>query len=88
MSSIRNGAFHQCISLKQISFESPSSLISIGNAAFELCSSLINITIPSSVTSIGRYLFERCTSLKKVLIPLSISQQNLGVNDDVEIIKI
>ena len=44
-------------------------MTSIGNSAFERCSSLTEITIPSSVTSIGDNAFERCTSLTKIIIP-------------------
>ena len=41
----------------------PSSVTSIGGAAFEGCSSLTSINIPSSVTSIGESAFEGCSSL-------------------------
>ena len=39
------------------------SVISIGNWAFDSCTSLTSVTIPDSVTSIGYYAFSRCTSL-------------------------
>lgn len=35
----------------------PDTVTSIGDSAFELCTSLTKITIPGSVTSIGRYTF-------------------------------
>jgi len=50
----------------------PSSVTSIGNRAFTICSSLTNITIPSSVTSIGRLAFYYCSSLTSVTIPSSV----------------
>ena len=45
-----------------------NSVISIGNGAFEGCSSLQSITIPNSVTSIGDLAFRGCSSLKEIRI--------------------
>ena len=50
----------------------PSSVTSIGDGAFEGCSSLRNIAIPSSVTSIGKSAFSGCSSLKYISIPKSV----------------
>ena len=49
------------------------SVTSIGNYAFELCTSLTSITIPNSVTSIGKYAFDDCTSLTSITIPNSVT---------------
>ena len=51
------------------SFTIPDSVTSIGNRAFEDCTSLTSVEIPDSVTSIGDYAFRDCTSLTSVVIP-------------------
>ena len=48
------------------------SVTSIGDWAFEYCSSLTSITIPNSVKSIGNSAFEDCSSLTSVTIPNSV----------------
>ena len=49
------------------------SVTSIGNYAFEDCSSLTSVTIPNSVTSIGDKAFYDCSSLTSVTIPNSVT---------------
>ena len=51
---------------------------SIGDWAFEYCTSLTSITIPSSVTSIGESAFEGCTSLTSITIPDSVTSIKSG----------
>jgi hypothetical protein len=46
---------------------------SIGQSAFQYCSSLTSITIPSGVTSIGDEAFEYCSSLTTIEIPSSVT---------------
>ena len=46
---------------------------SIGNSAFNNCSSLASITIPDSVTSIGNNVFYYCYSLSSITIPDSVT---------------
>jgi hypothetical protein len=45
---------------------------SIGDHAFEVCSSLTSVTIPNSVTSIGNEAFAYCSALTSVTIPNSV----------------
>ena len=49
------------------------SVISIGNWAFNYCSSLTSITIPDSVTSIGNWAFAYCSSLTGITIHDSVT---------------
>ncbi len=51
----------------------PDSVTSIGESAFEDCTSLTSVTIPASVTSIGESAFCGCTSLTSVTIPDSVT---------------
>ncbi len=51
----------------------PDSVTSIGDSAFDGCTSLASIEIPDSVTSIGDYAFSGCTSLANIEIPDSVT---------------
>ena len=54
------------------------SVTSIGNRAFDNCTSLTSVTIPDSVTSIGYRTFYDCTSLTSITIPDSVT--SMGAN--------
>ena len=50
----------------------PQTIESIGDYAFNECSSLSSIDISGSVKTIGDYAFYECTSVKDVVIPNSV----------------
>lgn len=50
-----------------------NGITSIGNCAFEYCSSLTSIAIPNSVTSIGLRAFDGCSSLTNITIPSGVT---------------
>jgi len=67
-----------CLGTASGSLDIPSTynglpVTSIGDFAFQFCSSLTSVTIPNSVTSIGNYAFESCSSLTSVTIPDSVT---------------
>jgi hypothetical protein len=49
------------------------TVTSIGNSAFQGCTSLTTITIPDSVTSIGNAAVQGCISLTNIVIPNSVT---------------
>jgi len=51
----------------------PAGVTSIGDFAFENCTSLTSATIPDSVTSICHAAFTRCSNLTSVTIPNSVT---------------
>lgn len=50
----------------------PEGVTSIGESAFQRCSSLESIAIPDGVTSIGYWAFVGCGDLKSIVLPGSI----------------
>ncbi|HOR22017.1 MAG TPA: leucine-rich repeat domain-containing protein [Ruminococcus sp.] len=71
VTEIRDNAFCECSSLKQISL--PDTLTKIGHHCFYACTSLESVVIPDNVTQIGDGCFCGCTSLTAVSLPDSLS---------------
>ena len=67
---IGDGAFAQSLITK---VELPNSITSIGNSAFQSCSSLTEINISYGVTSIGDSAFYSCSSLTNIELPESVT---------------
>ncbi|MGA3283416.1 MAG: leucine-rich repeat domain-containing protein [Verrucomicrobiota bacterium] len=63
----------ECPGGKAGSYAVPNSVTTIGDAAFQNCTSLANITIGNSVTSIGYQAFWNCSRLTSVTIPNSVT---------------
>ena len=61
-----------------LSFESDSTLKTIGYNAFYGCSKLTSVSIPSGVTTIGEEAFDECSLLASVTIPDTVTE--IGVN--------
>lgn len=68
---IRDNAFFNCSSLKQISL--PSSIKEIGHHTFYACSALESIVLPQSLEELGMGAFSGCSSLSAITIPETLS---------------
>ena len=73
VTSIGYLTFYGCSITSITSITIPNSVTSIGDRAFENCTSLTSITIPNSVTSIGDWAFKNCSSLTSITIPNSVT---------------
>jgi hypothetical protein len=77
LNNISDQVFQNCNNLNTATFNTPSSITSIGNYSFQN-TSLITITIPNSVTSIGNVCFSGCTNLGSITFTSPTSINTLG----------
>ncbi len=59
---IEEGAFKDCVSLKNV--KTNTSISVIGNSAFQGCVNLQELTLHSTITDIGEYAFAGCVNLE------------------------
>jgi hypothetical protein len=71
----------------QTAYTIPAGVTTIGEWAFDGCSSLASVTIPAGVTTIGGGAFERCSSLVSVTIPASVTTIGESAFDGCESLK-
>ena len=79
ISAIGNGSFSDC-ALESVDFT--SSLITIGNEAFNNCTRLESVTFGSGVETIGDGAFANCTSLLSISFPDSVTSLGESVLSD------
>jgi len=67
LQSIGELAFYNCnAAVSAITI--PSTVTSIGDNAFMLCSKLTSVIIPGSITSMGKNVFQNCSGLQSAII--------------------
>ena len=75
---ILDGAFENCTSLTEVTFDIPSTLNKIISGSFSNCNKLVKINIPISVKKIGDKLnhfqyqkgeFQECSNLNEIRLP-------------------
>ena len=97
ITTIPEGTTYRLSELTSISF--PTTLINIGNNAFNNATSLVDFTVPDTVGSIGEHFLNDCTSLKnlyigKGVISMSMDSlfntpklENINVSEDNNVFK-
>lgn len=70
LTEIGDYAFSGC---KIFSVKMPSTVTTIGNYAFAMCSELYTLKLSNNLTSIGSNAFAGCLSLRKIVIPACVA---------------
>lgn len=76
ITSIDNGIFEECISLKHVNFPSNSAITDIPDYCFRNDESLESVSIPSTVKTLDYYAFQSCKTLRSVVIPSTVTAIN------------
>lgn len=71
--------FSNCTKLGEVTFPINGNVTSIGEEAFNGCTSLTSIDIPSTVTTIKASAFKGCTSLSTIIIPDLVTTINTSL---------
>ena len=68
VTAIGNAAFYNCTGLTSVTFADGSRLDTIGEYAFDGCSSLSTIAFPASLKVIKKYAFYNCSGLTSITL--------------------
>lgn len=71
ITSIGQNSFINCNRINELTI--PNTVLSIGDYAFQYCSSLTDIVLPTSLTTIGSNLFYNCSQLQAISIPATVT---------------
>ena len=72
ITKILDKAFSKVTTIKHITFQEDSELVSIGPSAFSRCSNLEDIVLPNKLETIGIHAFELCSNLVEIVISSSL----------------
>ncbi len=70
---IINDNTFNCPSSNLTSVNIPSTVTTIGNNTFSLCSKLTEISLPEGLTKIGDYAFSGCSGVTEIVLPDSLT---------------
>ena len=79
VTSIGANAFNGCAELKSVTTTTESLLDTIGNSAFQNCTSLLSFTVPPKVTALPLSTLNGCSELKSVNIHKNVTSLGNGV---------
>ena len=86
VTTIGEGAFYQCSSLKSVTI--PEGVTTIAGALFYQCSSLESVIIPEGMTAIEGSAFGKCTNLEVIEIPDTVENIDGNVFEDTKWIEV
>ena len=78
VTAIAANAFKDQTGITTIDFSAATGLLSIGDNAFEGCTSLTQAVVPSGVTTLGNEVFKGCTGITFAGVPSSVTSCGTG----------